>query len=177
MGDETDRSTRDLGSGYRHDCRGVEHLQGLHQARPSEGQRWISSYNSTGQDVFLFHVTNLTAYGIRVTNCAGASEPIPRRRWMRRRRLRRVFPDKGQHYIFAMVTEGGQNLPISVEPKDSTMIACSINPDEFPKVGDLYVSTSDGKEWFCPRKDIEAIHRGEVYKALQSKQYLPTPTP
>jgi hypothetical protein len=39
----------------------------------------------------------------------------------------------------------------------------------FPIVEDVSIITADGREWFCPRRDIKTIHADHTYKAIRAK--------
>jgi hypothetical protein len=85
----------------------------------------------------------------------------------------RPEPEGYPDFLFAGVTAGGHTLPITVPPKDSFSVVYPIKPNDFPEVRELYVTTTDGKTWLCPRKNIRAIHKDKVYKALREKRYIP----
>lgn len=120
------------------------------------------------QEVFVYQVTNLSSHKITVTHCAGYPDRKIHRRWLRTL-LRRFLKHSSKGFLWSFTTLDLQRMPITIEPWNNHIFTFGVD-STFPVLEEACVFTGDGREWFCPRKDIATIHADETYKAIQAKR-------
>lgn len=113
------------------------------------------------EDVFVFFVKNRTSHRLRITHCGGYSS-----KYYKSKIMQKIFGLPKSGFLFSFAPYQGPALPLAVDAMDGVSIMYQINKTNFPEIKDLSVTTSDGRTWFCPRKDIQQIVDNEIYKEI-----------
>jgi hypothetical protein len=129
------------------------------------------------EEVFVFRITNHSDHEIKVTHCGGYADRKYKPKWIGS--LVYLFkPHTGRAFMMSVIPSKSAPLPVTIKPHDSTMIIYGVNRDDFPtEFETLEVATSDNHNWYCPRKDIEAIHGNDTFKEILARKAAKGPAP
>lgn len=117
------------------------------------GFRIMLSDETDRQDVFVVSVTNLSDRPLSVTHVGGFK--YHRFRWPLLAKLLPKAPDPGAYLL--SFNPLYSPLPRRIEARHSESIVYTIAREDFPPVVQLWVTTSDGRNWYAPRRDVRAI--------------------
>jgi hypothetical protein len=111
-------------------------------------------------DVLVLMITNFTPRPVKITRCGSLPSRTFHWEWMRRLfSSLRAVPSATELNPFS------GTIPSVIAPSDSATILYRLDEGVHP-FEELFVESSDGNAWFCPRSLIREMHRNNVYQQL-----------
>lgn len=138
------------------------------QVRVTAGFRILFPQNI---EVLSLTITNLTSHKVKVTHIGGYHDRRYSPPWLDQLVARFVTRSK-QAFLLSFEPYQSQRIPFSIDPWDYTIV--TYKPEVLPTIETLMVTTADGREWYCPRRDIEALHADATYKKIRQDPPQPT---
>ncbi|MBN9457484.1 MAG: hypothetical protein J0I54_12720 [Bosea sp.] len=116
------------------------------------------------ENCFMISVVNHTDKPLRVTAVSGYQY-----NWWKRLFLTKVMRRKKlKAWLLPHRTLNG-DLPFTVAAKDRIDILYAHTPEQLPDIGQLIVTTADGREWTMRSRDMKAIRTEQAKEKAKAK--------